>query len=79
MILIISIELIRRGGSGKDCSQQIVLPLRNLASILLQNIGYKSYMEWIDLNDFCLDEIAHNTRILLFLVTLQTRRNLKSG
>jgi len=48
-------------GSGKDCSQKIVLSIRNRASILLQNIGYESYMELIALNGFRLDEIALNT------------------
>lgn len=79
VILSISIELIRRSRSGMDCSQQIVLPLRNLGSILLQNIGYDSYKEWTTLNSFHLDEIALNTWIRLHLVTLQTQRNLKSG
>lgn len=74
VILSISIELIRRSRSGIDCSQQIVLPLRNLASILLQNIGYDSYMEWMALNGFCLDEVALSTWIRLLLVTLQTRK-----
>lgn len=79
VILSISIELIRRSRSGVDCSQQIVLPLRNLGSILLQNIGYDSYIEWTTLNSFHLDEIALSTWIRLRLVTLQTQRNLKSG